>query len=280
MRILDFLRRKLVKTKAAPIVVANYVEPSSCNSHACKENRASGKISYLHAVLDNPEISVRFGYFFLAEGLGSQGRSLKSLASIVMESITDSLLDASIEELAMRYIGQSDLECEGAIQTAFLKAHKVIKELSAGTGAVTITGAFIRAGTITVGCVGGNRLYWIDRNGIQTLTKEHVLIHMMPPHKTALYRALGQLGPQTIDVSTSKSLEDGYLLLCTWRLWESMSNERVWDEVMTSCTLEDTCHRILKKAWIPLDDRELALIVASYPKSTRKISLNSQALPR
>jgi hypothetical protein len=279
MRILDFLRRKLVRKKVAPIELADYVEPSSCTSHACMESRPSGKICYLHAQFDDPGLGMRFGYYFMAEGSGSPGMSPNPLAATVMESITESLLDAPIEELARRYIGQSNHECEGAIQTAFLQAHRIIKELSAGTGAVTITGAFFRGGTITVGCVGGNRLYWMNRNSIQTLTKEHVLIHMMPPHNTGIYRALGHLGPQTIDVSTHKDMEDGYLLLCTWRLWESVSEDNLRDTVMTSATLENACTRLLKKAWNPLEDRELALIVASYSKPTRKISPNNQTLP-
>lgn len=279
MRILDFLRRKLVRKKVAPIELADYVEPSSCTSHACMESRPSGKICYLHAQFDGPGLGMRFGYYFMAEGSGSPGRSPKPLAATVMESITESLLDAPIEELARRYIGQSDHECEGAIQTAFLQAHRIIKELSAGTGAVTITGALIRGGSITFGHVGANRLYWIDRNTIQALTRDHLLRPMMPPNELHLYRMLGQ-GHLTVDVSTHKNLDDGYLLLCTWRLWESVSEANLRDTVMTSATLVNACTRLLNKGRKPFDDRGLALMLASYSKPTRKISPNNQTLPR
>lgn len=279
MRILDFLRSCLARKQAASIEPVEYIEPSSCISHACSDSGGSHTTSYVNAEIDNPEKGTRFGYYFLAEGYNSRSRSQTPPDAIVMKSISESLLDAPIERLARKYTQLSDEECESAIRTAFQEAHKALRDIAADTAYVTLTGAFIRGRSMSFGHVGANRLYWIDRNTFQALTRDHTLKPMMPPYQTALYRVLGQ-GHLTIDVSTHKNLDDGYLLLCTWRLWESVSEDYLRDTVMTSASLENACTRLLKKAWNPLEDRELALIVASYPKPTQKISPNNQTLPR
>ena len=279
MRILDFLRTCLARKQSASIEPVDYIEPSSCISHACNDSRGSHTTSYVNAEIDNPEKGTRFGYYFLAEGFDSRDRSQTPPDAIVMKSITESLLDAPIERLARKYTQRSDEECESAIRLAFQEAHKTLRDSAEDTSYVTITGAFIRGRSITFGHVGANRLYWIDRNTFQALTRDHTLKPMMPPYKTALYRVLGQ-GHLTIDVSTHKNLDDGYLLLCTWRLWETVSEDILRDTVMTSTNLENACARLLSKGRKPFDDRGLTMILASYPKPTRKISPDNQTLPR
>jgi serine/threonine protein phosphatase PrpC len=219
----------------------------------------------VNAEIELPEMGPRFGYYFLAEGLGSIDRSQSSPDAFVMKSVTESLLDAPIEILARKYSQFSDKECESAIRAAFQDAHRALRDIAANSTGVTISGALIRGSSITYGYVGANRLYWIDRNTIQALIRGHLVFPMMPPHDFLLYSALG-LEQLTIDVSTHKNISDGYLLLCTWRIWDSVSDGGLRDVVMTSNNLENACNRLLNRGRKPFDDRGLALIIASYTK--------------
>ena len=184
-----------------------------------------------------------------------------------MKTITETLLDAPIEILAKRYSQLSEKECESAIEAAFLKANFALKDITSETAYATITGAFIRGRSITFGHVGANRLYWIDHNKIQQLTRDHLLRQNLPRLEWLLYSALGQ-NPQTLtlNVSTHKDISDGYLVLCTWRLWESIDESGLRDAVMTSTTLQNACTRLVKSTRDPLDERSLAVIIASNPK--------------
>jgi len=71
MRILELLRNCLLGKVSASIETADYIEPRSCTSHACSDVSGSGNTAYVNAEIDLPEIGTRFGYYFLAEGLGS-----------------------------------------------------------------------------------------------------------------------------------------------------------------------------------------------------------------
>jgi serine/threonine protein phosphatase PrpC len=198
--------------------------------------------------------------------LGSWDRHQSTPEAFVMKSVTDSLLDAPIDVLARMYSRLSDEECEGAITAALQKANWELNEISTGTTGVTITGALVRGNSITFGHVGAARLYWIDRRSIQVLTRDHLAMSFMPPYRPVLYIALGK-EVLTTDVSTYKNTGDGYLLLCTWRLWESVTEESLRDIVMTSINLEKACAETLNKGRAPFDDRGLALILASYTQN-------------
>jgi serine/threonine protein phosphatase PrpC len=269
MRILQFLRNCFKRKQPIPIEPADYVEPSSFTSHGCSDlggsRTTSNTVSYEHAEIDLPEKGIRFGYYFLAEGFGSYDRSQFTPDAFVMKSITETLLDAPIEILAQRYAQLNEKECESAIEVAFQKASKELNAIAAETAMATFTGALIRGRSISFGHVGANRLYWVDRNKIYQLTREHLLWPRM-----LLYGCLGSIGLLIPDdnllVSTLNDIDDGYLLLCSWRLWESIGEAELRDVVMTSSSLENACTSLLKSASDSLDERRMAMIIASNPK--------------
>jgi serine/threonine protein phosphatase PrpC len=205
-------------------------------------------------------MGTRFGYYFLAHGFGSYDRSQFTPDAFVMKSITETLLDAPIENLARRYSQLSEKECEGAIRVAFEEASRALLDIASETALVTITGALIRGRSIVFGHVGTNRLLWLDRTSTQRLTRDHIIWPQMK-----LYSALGMLniGTLTIDVSTYRDIGDGYLLLCTRKLWESVSEGSIRDAVMTSTNLENACTRLLTSARNPFDRKSMAMIIAS-----------------
>jgi len=182
-----------------------------------------------------------------------------------MKSVTESLLDAPIEILARKYSQLSEKECESAIIAAFQEANRALRDITTDSTVVTITGALIRGSSITFGHVGANRLYWIDDKSLQTLTRDHLATPFMPPYRSVLYNGLGYES-LILEVSTHKNIGDGYLLLCTWRLWESVSEDSLRNVVMTSTNLENACNQLLNKGRKPFDDRGLAMIIASYTK--------------
>ena len=122
----------------------------------------------------------------------------------------------------------------------------------------TLVAALIREDEATLVNVGDSRVYGINRNGIQQLTKDHSLVQMMVdrgdltpevaksyPGKNLITRAIGTEPIVMCDVYRREVNKGDYLLLCSDGLSNVMDDQEILFEVVHGVNKQHCCQRLL-----------------------------------
>jgi protein phosphatase len=106
--------------------------------------------------------------------------------------------------------------------------------------------------------VGDSRAYLISESGIRQLTKDHTFVQKLVevgaitpeqaidhPHRNILTQAVGTTEDITIDLFNEKLQENDYLLLCSDGLWDELSNQEIWQIVMSADSAQAACQALV-----------------------------------
>ncbi len=131
-----------------------------------------------------------------------------------------------------------------------------IEEFS-GMG-TTLVAALVREDRATIVNVGDSRVYGINRNGIQQLTKDHSLVQLMVdrgdltseaaksyPGKNLITRAVGTEPMVMCDIYHQEVNRGDYLLLCSDGLSNVMDDQEILFEVVHGVNKQRCCQRLL-----------------------------------
>ena len=125
----------------------------------------------------------------------------------------------------------------------------------------TLVAVLIRGKKVTVVNVGDSRVYEINEDGIQQITKDHSLVQMMVdrgeltaevaksyPGKNFITRAIGTEPIVMCDVFHRTVRKGDYLLLCSDGLSNMMDDQEILFEVVHGVNKQHCCKRLLNIA--------------------------------
>lgn len=204
--------------------------------------------------------SLPFGIYIIADGMGGHKNgevaselAVRSMSNYLMSKLYDPLFGLNPEN--------PDESLQEIMRTGVQEAHRSIMKNASGGGS-TITAVLLIGTQMTVAHVGDSRAYSIFLDGrMQTLTRDHSLVKRLEelgqitseeaavhPQKSMLYRALGQGELSDPDVFTASLPAPGYLLICSDGLWNIISDEEIFNIIISSSSPHRACQNLVDAA--------------------------------
>ncbi len=216
---------------------------------------------FLHtSLIGASSSSLPFGIFIIADGMG--GHQYGEMASeTAVRTMSSYLIDTLFDSLYGTNPSPPSESLQEIMTVGINKCHKNIMEAAPG-GGTTMTAAITIGSQMTLAHVGDSRAYSIFLDGrMQQLTRDHSLVKRLEelgqitaeeaaihPQKSMLYRALGQGDAPEPDIFTSSLPNPGYLLICSDGLWGVLSEERIFQIITESVSLQRACQTLVDAA--------------------------------
>jgi serine/threonine protein phosphatase PrpC len=199
-----------------------------------------------------------FGLFVVADGMGghhdgekASATTANTVAKEVVATIYTPLLTGDTE---------NQPPISEALTAAVEKANlEVIKHVP--DGGTTVTSVVIIGDLAYVAHVGDSRIYLLNKDGIEQLTRDHSLVQRLieldqitpqeaadHPNKNMLYRALGQNEVIEVDTLTRRLPPRSRLLLCSDGLWNQVEDKEILETVKQSPTPQEACNKLVAMA--------------------------------
>ena len=161
-------------------------------------------------------------------------------------------------------LGQSDIDqiLRGAVKLANFTVYDQAQQFVDFTGmGTTLVAVLIRGKKVTVVNVGDSRVYGINKNGIQQITRDHSLVQMMVergelkpeqaksyPGKNFITRAIGTEPIILCDLYHQDAEKGDYFLLCSDGLSNVLDDQEILFEVVHGVNKARCCERLLSIA--------------------------------
>ena len=161
-------------------------------------------------------------------------------------------------------LSQSDIDqiLRGAVKLANFTVYDQAQQFVDFTGmGTTLVAVLIRGKKVTVVNVGDSRVYGINKNGIQQITRDHSLVQMMVergelkpeqaksyPGKNFITRAIGTEPISLCDLSHQDAEKGDYFLLCSDGLSNVLDDQEILFEVVHGVNKARCCERLLSIA--------------------------------
>ncbi len=159
---------------------------------------------------------------------------------------------------------QSDIDqiLRGAVKLANFTVYDQAQQFVDFTGmGTTLVAVLIRDKKVTVVNVGDSRVYGINKNGIQQITRDHSLVQMMVergelkpeqaksyPGKNFITRAIGTEPIILCDLYHQDAEKGDYFLLCSDGLSNVLDDQEILFEVVHGVNKARCCERLLSIA--------------------------------
>ena len=159
---------------------------------------------------------------------------------------------------------QSDIDqiLRGAVKLANFTVYDQAQQFVDFTGmGTTLVAVLIRGKKVTVVNVGDSRVYGINKNGIQQITRDHSLVQMMVergelkpeqaksyPGKNFIPRAIGTEPIILCDLYHQDAEKGDYFLLCSDGLSNVLDDQEILFEVVHGVNKARCCERLLSIA--------------------------------
>ena len=159
---------------------------------------------------------------------------------------------------------QSDVDqiLRGAVKLANFTVYDQAQQFVDFTGmGTTLVAVLIRGKKVTVVNVGDSRVYGINKNGIQQITRDHSLVQMMVergelkpeqaksyPGKNFITRAIGTEPIILCDLYHQDAEKGDYFLLCSDGLSNVLDDQEILFEVVHGVNKARCCERLLSIA--------------------------------
>jgi protein phosphatase len=200
-----------------------------------------------------------FGLFVVADGMGGHhdGEKASAIASRVVGS---QLTEKLYVPLIVGDERQSQTPVTEAMVDAILKANnEVVNKVP--DGGTTMTVVTVIGDLAYIAHVGDSRVYFIQRDKIEQLTRDHSLVQRLieldqlteeeaadHPQKNVLYRALGQNDAIEVDTLTRRLPPHTRILLCSDGLWNQVSDDEILDIVNMNTNPQEACRKLVSMA--------------------------------
>ena len=203
-----------------------------------------------------------FGLFIVADGMG--GHSLGERASAVASR---TIAREILTRLFLPYLQDPDMMSNSdqpplneIMREALESANREVTN-GVPEGGTTGTAALIFGDRAIIAHVGDSRVYLIQEDHFERLTRDHSLVERLQelgqlsaqeaavhPQKNVLYRALGQGDGLEVDVASYQLPVGSRLLLCSDGLWGYISEETLIATVRQASTLQAACDNLVQRA--------------------------------
>ncbi len=125
----------------------------------------------------------------------------------------------------------------------------------------TLEAVVILDDQFTLAHVGDSRTYLLRENELIQLTEDHSLVNALVksgeitlematnhPRRNVVTRSVGMPGVVEVDVATHFIADNDYLMLCSDGLTNMVSEELIYEYIMTSSSLEEAMERLIDAA--------------------------------
>lgn len=212
------------------------------------------------ATIATSKATLPMGIFIVADGMG--GHENGHLASDIASRAMSTYLTQRLHNPLFGVDPEPPQESlQEILRQGVRNAHDAIVKGAPG-GGTTMTAVLVMNSQMTVAHVGDTRAYAIYMDGrVQTLTRDHSLVKRLEelgqitaeeaavhPQKSMLYRALGQGEPVEPDVFTASMPQPGYLLICSDGLWGVLSEEELFNIVVSAPNPHSACQNLIEAA--------------------------------
>ena len=199
-----------------------------------------------------------FGLFLVADGMGGHHDGEKAsaltahtVALQVMTTIFTPLLTGD---------SANPPPITEALTAAIEKANlEVIKNVP--DGGTTLTSAIIIGDLAYIAHVGDSRIYLLNKDSIEQLTRDHSLVQRLieldqitpeeaaeHPNKNMLYRALGQNEAVEVDTLTRRLPPKSRLMFCSDGLWNQVEEKDIVEVVKQTANPQEACNKLIALA--------------------------------
>ncbi len=200
-----------------------------------------------------------FGLFVVADGMGGHhdGEKASAVASRAVAAHISSRVYVPMLTGDDRYKQTPITEL---MVDAIYKANADIVA-KVPDGGTTLTSVVVIGDLAYVAHVGDSRVYFMTRDRIEQLTRDHSLVQRLieldqltpeeavdHPQKNVLYRALGQNESIEVDTITRRLPPRSRLLLCSDGLWNQVEGDEILDIVNNNPNLQEACNKLVALA--------------------------------
>jgi PPM family protein phosphatase len=200
-----------------------------------------------------------FGLFVVADGMGGHHEGERASA-ITTRTIAQHLLSTICLPMMANQSSSEQPPITEVLVEAVQKANtEVIKQVP--DGGTTVTAIAIVGDLAYVAHVGDSRAYYITKQDIEKITRDHSLVQRLielhqltpqeaaeHPQKNVLYRALGQSEALEVDTHTRRLPVNSRLLLCSDGLWSQVEERELFEIVMNSDDPQQACDKLVALA--------------------------------
>jgi serine/threonine protein phosphatase PrpC len=202
-----------------------------------------------------------FGLFVLADGMGGHksGELASAMASRTVAAHLLSQVYLSLLQGEERVSTQPSLT--EVLAEAITAANRAVNLSLPGSG-TTLTCGMILGSRLFIGHVGDSRAYLRSAEGeIRLLTNDHSMVNKLVeigqltkeeaavhPQRNMLYRAVGQGAALDVDVVSYSLHSYDQIFLCSDGLWGLLSDEEIWDVILSAPDPTQACARLTEAA--------------------------------
>jgi len=200
-----------------------------------------------------------FGLFVVADGMGGHHDGEKASA-LAARSVGTHLLTKIGMPLLIGDDHFNDVPITEAMNDAILKANNEVVQ-KVPDGGTTCTAVTVIGDMAYIAHVGDSRVYFIQREKIERLTRDHSLVERLieleqltreeaedHPQKNVLYRALGQNEDIEVDTLTRRLPPRSRILICSDGLWNQVDDTKIRDVINLYPNPQEACSELVKLA--------------------------------
>lgn len=218
-----------------------------------------------------------FGLFIVADGMGghqygerASNVAVRAMSGHILAKVLPAFLGIQEEKL--------EVSIEDIMEAGIKAAHQEIMRHAPG-GGTTLTGMLFYEQIITICHIGDSRAYRIDHHGqVQQLTTDHSVVRRLEelgqitsdeaaihPQRNVLYRALGQTEYVEAEMVSVPIEKDGYYLICSDGLWDSVPDNEMVDIITASNSPQQASENLLIAANSAGGPDNISVIIIQLP---------------
>jgi protein phosphatase len=211
-----------------------------------------------NALLQHDYGQESFGLIIVADGMGGHQKgevasslATRTVANQILKDVYLPYLCHDNQTSANKPINEVLIAAVEGANTAVLEA---VPE-----GGTTLTAALIMGNNAYIAHIGDTRVYFLTRDEIKQITKDHSLAQRLEELgqgtstelakiQNVLYRAIGQSGAVEVDTFIQRLTPASSLLMCSDGLWGLVGADTLKKIVTNSVTPQEACEQLVATA--------------------------------
>lgn len=200
-----------------------------------------------------------FGLFIVADGMGGHSDGEKASA-LTVRTVASYINHHVYLPTLTGNNSENRVPISKALAAAVQQANaEVLAQVP--EGGTTLSAVAIEGEQAHIVHVGDSRIYFIMKDGIEQITRDHSLVQRLVeldqisqaetadhPQKNVLYRAVGQSETLEVDTLTRRLAPNSRILICSDGLWGQISEDEIHEIVTGNPNPQEACDKLVALA--------------------------------
>lgn len=229
------------------------------------------ELGRVHQSLSQP-----IGLYAVADGMGghsagevASGLAIQALASTVLREVLLPVIEEEAPSHQQDYSAVLEMACRQANERVYERRRAASSDM--GT---TLVAALVVDDTAYIANIGDSRAYLINQAGITQITTDHSLVERLVdtgqisreearvhPQRNVIYRTVGDKPKVDADLFLQRLETGDHLLLCSDGLSGMVSDEEIWQTVISFPHPQQACARLVEAAKASGGDDNIAVVI-------------------